>query len=450
MAVDTRQVKVTAIGAILGSLLTFALTTGFGGCTPHVPFVPGPDPVKQGSHVIVMVDDTAPSIPQGIILDSPIFDAMKLKGMVSIVGIQEKFLQEQGYNFLVDEAGGAPAIAVLDEDGSKCVATKMPTDQKAMEALLKKHVLGLPPPLAQSKKLPPVINRGSDIPLKHDPEARMDWIQIDGTVRKLAAFPNPIKFGTLPRYGTNNPIFPESQWRDLDRRNLFGSEDWVLNQGQVSSCVGQGWAGGLRRTRFLNGMADVKLSPAFVYSLINGNQDNGAVISDAIEQLKKWGTCPFDMLGQKPFYQRQISQECKDIAQRFRLQDAYGCHSWEEVCSALQTGRYVVVFGIMVGNTWNKFDQYGVSGHDRGYGNHCVMADGMRKLPDGRWCLDTVNSWGMDFGPWKNGRVYQDKQHLFGGGCQPNACAIRLPARDPQDKNKPPKYRKMANADLAF
>lgn len=406
-------------------------------------------PTAKGDHVIVFVDDSAPSIPQGIILDGPQFDALKLAGMCSIVPITDPIVEANNYGPLLEACGGSPGMAILTKTGDLVKATRLPTDQRAVDQLLAKHVANLPPPLPVPAEKP-IVNRGGKLETFVDPNGT-PAVKDGDTFRRLAAIPSqPAMRAGLPRYGASNPIFPEREWRPVNRRNVFGSPDWILNQGEISSCVGNGWAGACRRARVLAGMEDVKLSPGFVYSLINHNQDRGAIISDGINALLKIGTCTYATVGQKPFYQKQMPAEAKKEAERFRLVDCFQCDTWEETCSALQTGRYTITFGVMVGNNWTHFDKYGVCGHDRGPGNHCVAADGMVKV-NGKWVLDGYNSWGYDFGPWKNGRMYLDREHLFGPGVMPDVCAIRQPARDPLDKFAPPKYRhKAGDAQLGL
>jgi hypothetical protein len=189
------------------------------------------------------------------------------------------------------------------------------------------------------------------------------------------------------------------------------------------------------------GMKPVLLSPANLYAQINGGQDEGAIISDGFEALIKTGVCPFAIIGQDPIYERQQPPAAAAERVRFRIQDGYHVQTWAELGSAMQTGRYLAVFGVQVGPNWTHFDRYGVAGHDRGQGNHALHADGYHKLPTGKWVLDVPNSWGGDWGPFANGRVYLDEQHLFGNGDQPDVCVFRMASDDPHEPWEPPAYR---------
>lgn len=273
------------------------------------------------------------------------------------------------------------------------------------------------------------------------------FVVAGGIRRYLACKPPHSDFGSLPKFATRPvnvgepALIPRSQWTPIDRRDLFPASTWIMNQGEIGSCVGNGSAGALRRARFLQngGDDDIALSPGCLYAQINGGVDQGAVISDALAALIQSGTCDYATVGESPYYMNQLPSGWQTIAQRFRIDAAYHCEDFDSIGSALQLG-YIVVYGIMVGNNFQNFDQYGVAGHAGGPGNHCMMADGMTQLPDGRWCVDDCNSWGSTWGPWNNGRCYLDEQH-FQNGDQPDAFAIQAAVADPENPNQPPVNR---------
>lgn len=270
----------------------------------------------------------------------------------------------------------------------------------------------------------------------------MPYITVGGRRRYLACLPPKADFGGLPKFAARplrrfeSAVIPRSEWKPIKRSALFPALSWILNQGEISSCVGNGSAAALRRARFLTGQSDVPLSPGALYAQINGGRDQGAIISDALTALQQTGTCSYATVGESPYYLNQLPAGWQEEAARFRIAQAYHCQSFDEIGSAPQYG-YIVVYGITLGNSFMQFDQYGVAGHARGPGNHCMMADGMDLLPDGRWVLDNVNSWGADFGPWQNGRCYLDEEH-FGNGDQPDAFAIQAATDDPQEPHAPP------------
>lgn len=271
------------------------------------------------------------------------------------------------------------------------------------------------------------------------PDTGMQFIDCgDGCKRYLASIPSGGKMrAMLPGYeAAGNPVFDKKDWFELSRRGGGGVYDHVFDQGQHGSCVGHGWASALMKARASRGMKQQILSPTYLYSLINGNRDQGAVISDGIEALQTVGTCLFSTVGENRIYQSQMPAGARAEAARFKLGAAYHCASWAEAISAVLTGLFFPVFGLQVGNNFMRFDRYGVAGHDRGPGNHCLHGDGVKYLPDGRWVIDVPNSWGTSFGD--GGRLLMDEDHLFAGGDQPDLCVVRAPSDDPQDALQPP------------
>ena len=438
--------KYTSQGFIAGGVVFVPLMVAFQflGCGVGGGIGPKPDVTfATGKHVVVLVDETAPSIPLSLVLDDPLTRSMRLTGQFHVEPIQSDWVKAKDYDKLLGEAGGAPACLILTRDGHKVYAGRYPTDVRARDALFAKHVTDLPPPQPVAKGLPVVVDRGEEFKVSKDAEGR-DYIESHGQRRLLVARGDAIKLGALPRYAESNPVFGKNDWFDLDRRSVC-DRSWIKNQGDISSCVGNGGVGTLELSRWYSGQQHIPLSPAFLYAHINGGRDEGAIISDVIGALSEHGTCPFEMLGQRPFYMKQLTADQKKAAQRFKLAKAYQCQTHEEAVSALLAG-YSLTFGFQVGPNSGKFDKYGVAGHDRGPGNHCVRADGVRKLPDDRWVYDVVNSWGDTWGPFKNGRVFLDENHLFGGGCRADCVIIKSPIRDPDDPHEPPSYVPSAKA----
>lgn len=274
----------------------------------------------------------------------------------------------------------------------------------------------------------------------YDPDKGLDYIDVGGHRRYLASKPDTAgKFKALPKFADHFPVLAKSDWFEVDRRALFAPFG-TFDQNGHGSCVGNGWAMGASKARMLAGMKPVLLSPAWFYSLINGNSDNGAVISDGLEAGLNVGFCTFQTVGQDPIYQSRMPAAAKAEASRFKLSRAFQVTSYAEIISALLMPKPMIpVYGYMVGRNFQSFDRYGVAGHDRGPGNHCNHADGVKLLSDGRWVLDDHNSWNAEWGPFGNGRVYLDENHLFGGGDQADCCIIEAAADDPQDPG-PPSY----------
>jgi hypothetical protein len=399
---------------------------------------PGPTPVVavKGDHLVVIVDDSNPTIPEGQVLDGPQFDGLRGAGKVAIRKRQSEWVTKHRYEDLVAEAGGCPAVFALTKDGDLAAAPcRLPDKEDLTVALCQKLLNNCPAPLPPAKALA-VTNPGEETNTVND------TVFANGHVRYLSAKPDGQKLRALApkRYADSHPIFPIAQWRPVNRRNVFTWDQYGLDQNGYSSCVAQSNSNALTKVRALAGMKPVKLSPAFLYAHINRGRDQGAIISEGADALVKVGTCPFDMLGQHPFYQHDLTPQMREAAVRYKAGEVYHVDTWEELGSALQTGRYVAVFGAMVGRNFNRFDQHGVCGHDVGPGNHALHADGIELLSDGRWVLDVPNSWGEEWGPWRNGRCYLDRNHLFANGDMPDVCVIRAAADDPKEPWDPPAW----------
>lgn len=261
-----------------------------------------------------------------------------------------------------------------------------------------------------------------------------------GHKRYLASIPSGGKMkAILPGWRASGmPDIPKSDWKPLNRRAAGGVFNTIFDQNGHGSCVGNGWALAASKVRQLRGMAPVVLSPGWFYSLINGNSDNGAVISDGIQAGQNIGFATFATVGQDPIYQNRMPAAAKAEAAKNKLGAIYQPEDWPALISALMTGLYLPVYGFQVGNNFESFDKYGVAGHARGPGNHCNHADDIALLADGRFVLDDVNSWSGQWGPFSNGRVYIDESHLFGGGDQPDVCVIEASEESPNEPNEPP------------
>lgn len=449
-------------GNLIGGLFV-ALLLGFHGCTG--PVVPGPKPPTPGPAVkavrMVVVHDTdAPTIPLQNVLDCPRARAGKQQGVLVEVGLNEKvygsedkIVDKLGYGPLITAGGGAPCLLCFDADNNCVKQLRVPTDLKAFETFVDHNFPAFPPALPTYDRYE-VKSRGREITVFTADNQGSEYIDLDGRRVYLGANPSPQLFGTLNKYSEKNPVFPSTQWRNICRggdENLFGGEKWIFRQ-LFNDCVGNGWAGALMRARAQMGMEYVKLSPSMIYALLNGGEDRGASISAGIKAIGSKGTCPFDLLGDKNQHgrfptMRDITPEMIEAAKDYLLIEAYACETWDELCSAIQAG-FMPTGAVRVGSRFNSFDSYGVCGFDPGQSNHCVSFDGMTKLPDGRVVLDMYNSWGYNWGPFKNGRAYIEKKHVFAG--RPEVCVIRVMGRSKSDKHAPPAVRKVSSVNPEF
>ena len=259
-----------------------------------------------------------------------------------------------------------------------------------------------------------------------------DAIEIGGRKFHLGKLPpDPAKRAAMPPFLQAAPEMPESEWKPINRRGEIGTE-FFIDQRSHGSCVGFSAVGALMQLRELAGMTFQKLSGAYIYSFINGGRDEGAIISDGLERLKL-GTCleaeaPWDAI-----YPNRIPNKAHETAKRFRILEAYRVDTWEQAVTALQLG-FLLVGAVHVGSRFFDLDGNGVSGHDRGPGNHAVRWDGCGTLPSGEWFIDLANTWGMTFG--QQGRTKTTRKHWE--SVQQDGFAVRAASSDPLDPAKPP------------
>lgn len=409
------------LGKLTGPLLTAVLTAGLmlsiqaSGCLPPpgppIPPEPKPGPVPSGDFLVGVVDNENRTQELAAILMDDSLGAWLGHQQVKwrIVDKAQERYTAWGCGQALADAKLTPPAMILYRSGQVIRCATEPATSEGVKVF----VLGSPVPPG----LPTVF--------------------ANGEARKLACLPPSKRTKALPKggsWGDAKPMIPRDKWKEIDRRKLF-PPDLIFDQDGHGSCVGNGATAALEKVRALTGMTFRKLSPGCTYSQINGGSDNGAVISDSLTALQQTGTVLFDTVGQEPIYTRQMPNAWKEEAKRFRIEEAYRCDTFDEMGSALQLG-YIVVYGMQVGNNFGQFTSDGVAGVSRGPGNHCMHADGMHKLPSGKWAFDNVNSWGANWGPWNNGRCYLVEGH-FQNGDQPDAYAVKACTEDPQEPIKP-------------
>jgi hypothetical protein len=233
------------------------------------------------------------------------------------------------------------------------------------------------------------------------------------------------------------------------QRQVMEPKDWIpgkrlafvrkiYNQKNQGSCVGQGSVGGLRTKRIIQGFQDVDLSPWDVYARINGGRDNGAVVSDSLQELEK-GVCTETACPPMAIYPRLYDQnKAKAERPRFRITRAETVNNYKEVGTALQYNE-IVVFGTMVGGNFDPASN-GVIGPRRGNGGgHCMYAIDVINI-GGEMYIVVINSWGEKWGlngicylhqSYFEGR-YFDAYCIYGAEADPDDAGMPTPPIGPQ------------------
>ncbi|MDB5312642.1 MAG: hypothetical protein JWO38_6844 [Gemmataceae bacterium] len=101
---------------------------------------PQPTPSGTGAWAIVVVADLTPDAATARLVNGPTLTALKAAGRCRIYGAKDDadVLAKKNYAPLVAEAGGVPALIVLDKTGKKAAPPrKLPADEATLSAFLK-------------------------------------------------------------------------------------------------------------------------------------------------------------------------------------------------------------------------------------------------------------------------------------------------------------------------
>ena len=265
-----------------------------------------------------------------------------------------------------------------------------------------------------------------------------------GTPRILGAHLNVDRtYSGLPKFAAvraGMPRFDRQDWADaIDAANGIDYSHFeapVLDQGQHGSCVGHGGCTGFTRCWDMRGNGFQAFSPCYLYSLINGGRDGGAVVSDAMAALLTNGICLETTVPEGRIFRGQYDTARADAeAGRFQLAEAYHCETYDDLVAALVYG-YTVVYGIMVGGSFGNLDAGGVAPVG-GTGGHCMTGYGLRWVAAGRYkgqlAVRNQNSWSTDWGLQGTCLLVEDHFQYAArwGMVDAFACTAPVPDDDP-------------------
>ena len=176
-------------------------------------------------------------------------------------------------------------------------------------------------------------------------------------------------------------------------------DHWVKEGNQLShgSCNGWATASALSKTRFKRGINDgTVLSGSYVYSLLNGCQDNGSALSDDIDELAKNGAPPASVCGPDTIWRKDTIQFDDQDAKHKGL----ACFSVSDEAT-LQTAvalGFICVVAVQVDRSrFVNFSGPGILPAFHGSGNHAVHVDDL-VVYQGQLCYRLVNNWGLGWG----------------------------------------------------
>ena len=225
-----------------------------------------------------------------------------------------------------------------------------------------------------------------------------------GTERRCGSLLPPQGFvSAFAPYESEKPLYSDTQIREIitansrvPRRQIFGAS-WVLDQKSHGSCNGFAGAGALQQARRLRGINDnLLLSGAWLYSLINGNRDQGSMLEDGLDAVQIHGIAPASLVPWDMIYQRQMPANAAAEAEKHKGIVCYAVQTKQGFRSALAAG-FPVIVAVHAGSNFQRLDSNGVAGVDRGNGNHAVFCQDIALIGN-RECYDMQNSWNLSYG----------------------------------------------------
>ena len=248
---------------------------------------------------------------------------------------------------------------------------------------------------------------GSTLPYFVDPQ---------GETRILAALPTPTNHMMMSAV----PTWLEAGYQTIDRKDWrtfsrVQSSVPILDQNGKGACLPHAFARWMMLLRIKMGLPFVKLSPWFLYSLINRGMDAGSNAGDAIQALRTTGICPDDLVPYTTIRPKGYNQAAMQAASEFKLVEAVRLKGFDEVVSAVIQG-WDVCIDVCAGAAYNT-DSDGVVRYLPGGNNHEVfVGEGLARLASGEYVLDGANSWGERWGV-KGRCFYRDRTINASGEC---------------------------------
>ena len=160
------------------------------------------------------------------------------------------------------------------------------------------------------------------------------------------------------------------------------------------------------KLRFLRGFHDgLVLSGSYIYSLINGNQDNGSALQDDIGVMTDHGAPSIDSCPNTIIYRSQTTKFDSEASH-------HKCDVWLPV-KTLQGWKSAIYLGALggsavdVNSAFMNFHGTGICPHGSGSGNHAVHVDQL-VIYQGSLCADSPGNWNETWGDKGRGLFHMD------------------------------------------
>ena len=185
-------------------------------------------------------------------------------------------------------------------------------------------------------------------------------------------------------------------------RELYPSETYVKNQGQVGSCNAYAAKGALERTRCFTGQPYMELSAEHLYMRICGGADRGSMLDDGMHEMTRGGIPPMKPSHYQKFRERDFKPEDNRDALRFRSHECYAVNTELGLAEGLVSG-FIGVIAVHATNQYMRMNSQEIIARSLGNGNH---AEGVHKVSiiNGMLAFRKFGSWGLNV--WNGGCGY--------------------------------------------
>ena len=191
-------------------------------------------------------------------------------------------------------------------------------------------------------------------------------------------------------------------------RNTIYDNHWVIEGNQKSAGSCNGWMAAMIESelRLLRGIDDgLVLSGSYVYSLINGGNDNGSALQDDIGAMSTYGACPASICPAEMWHRSQTKQFDSEAA-KHKQSSWYPVKSLDGFWSA-------IYWGAMGGscldanNAYANYSGSGMTPTGGGIGNHANRVRDV-EVYKGSLVGRIANNWGGKWGLNGTGLVNSD------------------------------------------
>jgi hypothetical protein len=152
-----------------------------------------------------------------------------------------------------------------------------------------------------------------------------------------------------PMVADHIDIVPRADWAAFAAK-IGGGEGMepfvkvVLDQDGAGSCATESTTGGVMVGRQFAGLPFVLLNPWFIYHMTSGGRDQGSSIDENLAFVRENGIAPESVWPRSKGWRATPSDEAKEAALDYRIEEFYDVSTIDEMVSCLLQG-FPVVYG---------------------------------------------------------------------------------------------------------